>query len=148
MCKASVPLVGRLSLVERPLARILHRERGGDDAYLRYAMLVAGRNQHASDARVERQARELLAEGGELILLVDRAKLVQQRITVGDGARRRRIEKRKVGHLAEPEALGPQDDRRERRAQHLGVGKRRPFLELLLRVEANANAVGHAAAAP
>src|SRR6185369_3998960 len=39
--KARVTLVGRLGAFRRPLSRVLHRERRGDDAYLRETTLVA-----------------------------------------------------------------------------------------------------------
>src|SRR5258706_12210104 len=49
-----VPLVGRGGALERALTRILHRERGGDDARRGEAALVACRDQHACDPWIER----------------------------------------------------------------------------------------------
>ncbi len=114
MREARVALVRGGRLVERPLARVLHRQRRGDEAYLRDAAFLARGDQHAADARVERQPRELGADGRELVLLVDRTEFVQQRIAVGDGARRRWVEEREVGDFAQAQALRPQDHRCER----------------------------------
>ena len=46
-------LVGGRGALERPLARVLHRERRGDDAHLREAALLSCRHQHARHPRVE-----------------------------------------------------------------------------------------------
>src|SRR2546421_4501189 len=50
--EARMALIGRGGLLERPLARILHRERRGNGAHLAHAALVARGDQHAGDARV------------------------------------------------------------------------------------------------
>src|SRR5262249_6464786 len=71
-----------------------------------------------------------------------------QRVAVGEGARARRIEERKLLHLAQAEALRAQDHAGERGAQQLGIGERRSLAEFLLRVQAHADAVRYAAAAP
>ena len=112
--KARMALVGGRGLVERPLARVLHRERRGDEPHLRDAAFLARGDQHAADAWVERQARELGADRGELVRFIDRAELSQQRITIGDGARRGRVEEREVGDFAKAQAFGAQDHRGER----------------------------------
>ena len=143
-----VALVGRGGLVQRPLARILHRQRRGDHQHLLQAAFRARRDQHAADARIERQARELAPGIGERIVFVHRAQLVQQRVAVGDRARAGRIEEREILDLAQVQAERAQDHRGERGAQHLRVGERRPRVEILLRIQAHADAVGDAAAAP
>ena len=78
---------------------------------------------------------------------VERAELVQQRDAVADLAAVGRVEEREVLDLAEPERLHLQDHRREARAQDLGVGVGGPRREVLLGVQADADAVGLAAAA-
>ncbi len=60
--EAPVRLVGRLLRLERALARILHRQRRGDDQHLGEAVLLACREQHAADARIERQLGEFMAD--------------------------------------------------------------------------------------
>ena len=55
-------LVGGLRLLERPLARIGHRQRARDDQRLGEAAAVARGEHDAADARIERQPRELAPE--------------------------------------------------------------------------------------
>ncbi len=59
---APVRLIGRILRLQRPLARILHRQCGRDDQHLGQALLVACCEQHARHARIERQLRELPAD--------------------------------------------------------------------------------------
>ncbi len=84
MAEGGMDLIGRLLLFERSLARILHRQRGGDDGQLAQAMVLGAGEQHAADARIDRQARELLADRGELALAVDRRQLLQCPIAIRD----------------------------------------------------------------
>ena len=88
VAKAQVRLVGRLLLCERPLARIGHRQRARDDQHLGRGTRPRRREQHAADARIDRQLRELAAERRERVLRVDRAELLEQLVAVGDRARR------------------------------------------------------------
>jgi hypothetical protein len=53
--------VGRPLPLLRPLARILHRQCGGDHQHLAQAALVAGGDDHPPEARVERHLRQFLA---------------------------------------------------------------------------------------
>src|SRR5690606_15360785 len=62
-------------------------------------------------------------------------------------ARLRRIEERKVLDVAERERLHAQDDPGERGAEQLRIAEARPRREVVLAVEAEADAVGDAAAA-
>ena len=78
---------------------------------------------------------------------VERAELVQQRDAVADLAAVGRVEEREVLDLAEAERLHLQDHRGEARAQDLGIGERGARGEVLLGVQADADAVGLAPAA-
>src|SRR5258706_13582570 len=60
-----VRAVGSLALVLRAVAWILDRKRGGEDDHLGEAIELPRGEQHTCDARVDRQARELLAELAE-----------------------------------------------------------------------------------
>ena len=72
----------------------------------------------------------------------------QQLVAVGDESGTRRVDEREADHLAEAERLHAQDDARQRRAQQLGIGESWTVAKVDLVVEADADAVGHAAAAP
>jgi len=140
--------VGGRRALERALARILHRERRGDDQQLLEAAFGARRDQHAADARVERQPGEFAAELRKLVAFIDGTELREQCIAVGDCARRRRIEEGKLLDVAQAEALCPQDYRREGRAQQLRIWECRTLLEVLFGIQANADALRNASAAP
>ncbi|MBV6489644.1 MAG: hypothetical protein GHHEDOFH_03647 [Pseudorhodoplanes sp.] len=146
--EAPMRMVGRLLRVERPLARILRRQRRGDHRDLAQAVELARREQHAAYARVHRQHRQLPAGRGEPVRLVHRAQFLQQRVAVGDRLARRGIEKRELLDVGQPQRLHPQDHRRQRRAQDLRVREARPLCEVGLVVEPDAHAVGDAPAAP
>jgi len=66
---------------------------------------------------------------------------------VGDLPGVGRVDEGEPGHVAEPEARHLEDDRREVGAQDLGVGELGPPLEVLLGVQADADAVGEPTAA-
>ena len=118
-----VRAVGGFGAVERALARVLDRQRRGDDQHLAQALLALRGEHHARDARIDRESRELPADLRELVVLVDRAELREELVAVGDHARRRRIEEREVLDVADAQRLHAQDHRRERRAQDLGIGE-------------------------
>ena len=65
---------------------------------------------------------------------------VQELISVGDRLRGRRVDERKLVDRPEPERLEPQQHAREPRAQDLGLGEHRPRREVVLRIQAHANA--------
>jgi hypothetical protein len=91
--------------------------------------------------------RPALADAGELVGVVHRAQFGQQLVAVGDGAALRRLQEREVLHRAQVQRLHAQDHARQRAAQDFGVGEARPAVEAGLVVQADADAVGHAAAA-
>ncbi len=109
----AVRLIGGFLGARRSLARVLHRQRRGDDQHLAQAMLIARRQQHAPQTRVQRQARKLLPDRGELIALVHRVQFGQQLVAIGDRARRGRLHERKARHVSQTQRLHLQDDRRQ-----------------------------------
>ena len=139
--------VGGLLLVLRAVAHVLAGEAGGDHQHLAQALPVARGQQHAADARVERQAGQLPTRLGQLVGLVHRTKLGQQLITVGNRLAGWRLEEGEVLDRAELEALHAQDHAGQRRTQDLRVGEARTLREVGLVVEAHADAVADAAAA-
>ena len=142
-----VRLIGRLLRLERPLARVLHAERGGNHQHLGKRLLVARGQQHAADARIERQARQLAPDRRQRALRIDRVEFGQQVIAVSNGPTRRRLHKRKRAHIAQAERLHAQDHAGQRRSQDLRIGEARPLDEVGLVVQPDADAGGHAATA-
>ena len=105
----AVLLVGGLRRFQRAVTHVLAAERGGDDQHLGQGLAPARLQDHAADARVQRQLGELGADGRELVGLVDGAQFAKQRITVGNGLLRRRLEEREVLDLPQVQRLHAQD---------------------------------------
>jgi hypothetical protein len=87
----------------RAEARILDRQRRGDDEDLGEAAVIAPPQDDASDPRIDGEPRELLADARELVLLVDGTELEERRRAVADGARARGLDERKLFDVAEAE---------------------------------------------
>ena len=62
--EAGVLLVGGLALLDGPLARVLHRQRGRDHQHLAQAAGAVGLDEHAAEAGVDRQRGQRAADGG------------------------------------------------------------------------------------
>ena len=99
---------------DRPVARILNGQRACDDQHFTQRLMVARGENHPADARIERQTREFAAERRERVVVIDGAEFVQQLITIGDRAARRRLEKRKRFDGRQVQRLHPQDHRGQR----------------------------------
>jgi len=85
---------GRLRL-HRPIARVLHRQGGRDDQHLGQADIFQRSQDHAPDARIERQLGQFVAQRRQRIVVIDRTQFLQQLVTVGNRASRRRLDERK-----------------------------------------------------
>ena len=109
---------------------------------------VARGEHDAADPRIERQLRELAAQRRQRRARIDGVELLQQLVAVGDRPRRRRIEERKRGDVAERKRRHLQDHRRKRAAQDLRIGVRRARRVIVVAVQSHADAVRNAAAAP
>lgn len=72
-----VGLVGGLLALHRPLARVLHRQGADHHQHLGQTALPGAFQQHAAEARVDRQARQLAAQRGQLVVAADRGQLLQ-----------------------------------------------------------------------
>ena len=103
------------------------------------------RGSTGSRARRATERRQPAAVIGRVGL--ERAELVQQGDAVADRPRVGRIEERERGHVAEAERGHLQDDRGQVRAQDLRLGELRPGGEVVLAVQADADAGGDAPAA-
>ena len=84
-----------LLLLRRPLPRIPYLQCRSDDEHIVQTSLVLRRQQHATNARINRQATQLPPEGRELVLLIHGSQFEQGLIAVAYQRERRRIEKRK-----------------------------------------------------
>ena len=147
--EAGVELVGLAALLGGALAWILDRQRRGDDGHLAGAAELVGLQHHATQARVDRKPREIAPERRERLggRRIERSQLVQQRDAVADLAAVGRLEKRERLDLPQPERGHLEDHAREVRSQDLRVGELRPRVEIVLRVEPDADPVREAAAA-
>ena len=109
-------LVRRIS---RPLlflwafARVLHRQRGGNHQHLAQAAFIARGDDHARHARIERQARQFLADGRQRPCVRHRAQLLQKLVAVGNRFTGRRFEEREGFDVAQTQRLHAQDDARQ-----------------------------------
>src|ERR1017187_5641076 len=110
-------------------------------------MFVLRLEQHASQGGINRQPREVFAESREGALFIQRAEFLEQRVTVGDGGERGRLDKRKRLNVAQVERLHAQNDLGEIGALDLRLREWRPRIEILLRIEPDANACLHASRA-
>jgi hypothetical protein len=120
-----VLFVGRLLALLRPLARVLRRQAGGDDQHFGQAAEVAGGDQHAADARVERQLGQRVADLGQAVVVVERAEFLQQRVAVADRLGRRRLDEGEALDIGQLQRLHAQDDAGQRGTQDFRIGERR-----------------------
>ena len=133
-------LVGGLLAVGRPLAHILHRQGAGDDQHLLQAALFGAFEHHAAEARVHRQTRQLAAQRGQLAVAADRRELLQQGVAVADGLAVRRLDEGEGVDLAQAQVEHLQDHRGQVGTQDLRVGEFGATEEVLLAVQADADA--------
>ena len=120
----SMRAVGRIARLERTLAWIGHRQRRRDHQHFRQHVARFRLDQHAPDARIERDARQLATDGSEFRLAIERAKFLQQRRAIGNRAVARRLDERELLHTTKAKRRQPQNHARQRRAQNLRVSKR------------------------
>ena len=106
--------VGRLCPLQRPIARILDRQCGGDDQDLREGAFGMAGEDHSPDPGIDRQPRKLAAKRGQDPLLIDCAQLLQQRIAIRDRLRRRRFDERERLDIPQAERLHSQNHGSER----------------------------------
>ena len=144
--EAAVRGVGGLLVVGGAFPGVLDGQRGRDDQDLAGAALAVRFDDHAGDAGVDGEAGHLPARVGEPVALHG-VELLEQPYAVGDAARVRRVDEGERADVAETGGGHLEDDRREVRALDLGVGVLGARVEVLFRVQPDADAVGDAAAA-
>ena len=131
--------------VRRPLAWVLDGERGGDDQHLPQAAEPVGLDDHPRETRVDREYDELATEPGQpaawvLLAGVEGAELLEELDAGLHVPLVRRVDEREAGHVTEAQGGHLEDDRGEVGPEDLGVGELRPALEVLLRVQPDADA--------
>ncbi|GAA3301218.1 hypothetical protein GCM10020295_43960 [Streptomyces cinereospinus] len=131
---------------------VLDGQGGGYDHDLADAAVAVGLQDHPGQARVDRELGELAAgvrEALARVLLggVQRAELLEQLDAVADVAVVRRVDEGELLDVAEAGGGHLQDDARQVRPQDLRVRELRPGEEVLLAVQADADAVAGPAAA-
>ena len=95
--------------------------------------------QHARQARVDRQACQLAANGSEPLAIVDGAQFVEQGVAVGDGLGGRPVQEREGRDFGQAQRVHAQNDRGQRRAQDLGVSEGGAVLEVVFTEQADAD---------
>ena len=141
-----VRLVGRLLVLHRAVARVLHGQGRGDDQHFRQTRVIERGEDHAAHARVQRQLGQLVAQRRKLVHFIDGTEFLQQLITVGHRARQRRLDEGEGFHVRQVQRFHAQDDGRQRGAQDFRFREFRAQQIILLFVQADADAIGHAAA--
>ncbi len=138
--EAPVRFVGGARGGVRALAGILHRKRRRDREHLAQASFFGGSEDHATQARIDRQAGEAAPQVREPIALVERAQLAQRVLPVGDHPPGRWIQERELAHVAESQGLHAQDHARKVAAEDLGGRVGLAAVEVLFLVESQARA--------
>ena len=144
--KLGVLLVGLGLLFQRPVTHILHAECRGNHQCLVERAAFLCLQQDAAHARVQRQAGQRLACACQLLVVIDRAQLIEQLVAIADRLGARCFQKREMLHLAQMQRLHAQDHAGQRRAQDFRIGKRLATGKILLVIQADADAVGNPAA--
>ena len=136
--------VSGLARRSRSLARVLDRQRSGDDHHLAHAATVLRLEYHPRETRIDRESGHPASESRQPPTVVgqiqlERSEFFQQRNTVADGATVGWIEERERGNVTESERRHLQDDRGEVRAQDLGLDELRPVVVVRLGVQTDAD---------
>ena len=140
VAETAMLLVGGLLSVQRSLARILNRQRRDQDQHLAQAAFLPCRQQHPSQTRIDRQPGQLPTEFADTALLINCLQFEQQAEPIADLPRIGRIDEGKILRLAQLQRTHLQNHRCQMGAQDFRVGKGRAGLEILFRVQANADA--------
>ncbi|MNV46273.1 hypothetical protein D3C71_1380970 [compost metagenome] len=105
-----VRLVGLLLRLHGTVAHVLHAQGAGNHQHFIKRLAVARLDDHAAHARVQRQARQFHAHGGQLVGVIHRTQFSKQLVAVGNRAARRRLDEGELRHVAQVQRLHAQDD--------------------------------------
>ena len=156
--QACVRGVRRALVLGRALAHVLDRQRRHDDEHLRGTAQALGLQQHAPQARVDRQACQVPSDAGEpvlgrgrgrvraLTILRERADLHEEGHAVAHRAPIRGVQEREVLNRAQPEGRHLQDDAGQRRTQDFRLRETRARQVVGLGEQADRHALRDSAA--
>ena len=150
--EAGVLLVGLGLLLEGAFSHVLDGHGSDDDDDGVELAEAVGLDEHPCHAGVDGDAGDVPAGLGEdglavAFLVGEGPEFVQQEQAVADGAVLRRLDEGELGDVTQPHEGHLQDDAGQVGAQDLGVGELGAGVEVLLRVQADGDAVGDTAAA-
>ena len=140
-------LIRGLLLIHRPFARVLHRQGRCDDQHFLQALLILGCQNHPPNPRIDRQPGQQPSGLRQLIGFIDGPQLMQRLISIANLPIIRRIEERETADVAQSERLHLKDHAGQVGPQYLRVREWPADRVILLRIQANAHARAHAAAA-
>jgi hypothetical protein len=147
VAEAGVELVGPGPVLDRPLARVLDRQRGGDHEHLAQTAEPVGLEDHPAQPRVDRQPREPAPDRGQPVARgapgAQRAQLLEQLDARADVALVGRVDEREPGDVAEAQRRHLEDHAGQVGAEDLRVGELRPGEVVLLGVQPDGDPVGH-----
>ena len=142
-----VGLVRLLRGIRRTFPGIHDAQAGHNHQHLRQGLFMLRFQQHAAQPRVNGQPRQLPAHGRELPGLVQGADFPQGAVALRDQLGGRRVRKGEFRHFRKTQVLHPEKSPGQRAAPDFRVREVRPVLPVLLTVQADADALAHAAAA-
>ncbi len=95
--------------LHRPVAHVLHAQRGGNHQRLVQRLARTGFEQHAPHPGVQRQAAQFLTQRRQLIGIVHGTQFIEQLVTIGNCAAAGALQKREVLHNAQMQRLHAQN---------------------------------------
>ena len=146
--------VGLFPRIHRAFTGILDRKPGRDDQHLVQRLFLPCLQNHPAHRGIDRQPGQLATERSERtrrrpsvrrrVFAVQRAQLLQQGVTGADRLHRRHVDEGKPFDVTQAEGLHAQDHVGQIGALDLGLGEAQTLVVILLRIQPDAYALGHA----
>ncbi len=128
-------LIGRFTLMDRTITRILHGHGRGHDQHFRQTMMFMSGQNHAGHTRVHGQLGQGTAYLGQALLFIQRTQLLQNLIAIGNRTASGRLHKGEGFHIVQMQGLHAQNHRGQRGTQNLGIRKGGAALDILLVIQ-------------
>ncbi len=125
---------------------ILDGQCGGNHQHFFQAQVVTGGKDHAADAWVKREHRQLTADCRHLVHLIQSTQFLKQLITVSNRLAHRHFHEREGIHIDQTQGFHPQDDRSKRGAQDFRCGVLLALQEILFVIQTDTDAGFHTSA--